>query len=317
MAPGAKLKKNVNTWGLGYNKGMKKILIVFLLIGLSGSIFGVSVDAQEKTELIEATESAEATSAGEIKLEEAKKQDITERESPVKSKLERYLAEKDPGPLSYKNFVQYGIRQAVNKGVSPNTIVLVLLFPLIAALIVAARHLLGLTGFGIFVPAMLSVAFVATGIRVGMVLFVIILAVATLARSITKKLKLQYLPRMALLMWLVSMGVLAVMLLAVNIQLGELSAVSIFPILILMLLTENFIEVQVGKSKQEATRVTVQTLVMAIVGALVMRVDLVQKWVLLNPELALVLVGVFDVYVGKYTGLRFLENLKFKSVLKK
>jgi len=149
-----------------------------------------------------------------------------------------------------------------------------------------------------------------------LILFTIILAVATLARGVTKKLKLQYLPRMALLMWFVSVGVLAVLLGAVNIQQGELSAVSIFPILILMLLAENFIEVQVGKSRREATRVTLQTLLMAVVAALVMRVDLVQKWVLLNPELALLLVVVFDVYVGKYVGLRLLENLKFKSIVR-
>jgi hypothetical protein len=265
----------------------------------------------------QATESAEATSAGTIKLEQATQQDITQRESPIKGKLEGYLLEKDPGPLSYRNFIQYGIRQAVAKGVSPNTIVLILLFPLVASMIAASRHLLGLTGFGIFVPVMLSVALVATGVKVGLILFVIILAVATVARRVTMKLKMQYLPKMALLMWFVSVAVLAVLLGAVNIQFGELSAVSIFPILILMLLAENFIEVQVGKSRREATEVTIQTLLMAVAAALVMRIDLVQKGVLLNPELALVLVMIFNIFVGKYVGLRLLERVKYKSLVKK
>ena len=144
------------------------------------------------TEATVSAEVKEATGAGTIKLEEAQKEDITERESPVKGKLEGYLQEKDSGALSYKNFVQHGIRQAVAKGVSPNTIVLVLLFPLVAGMIAAARHLLGLTGFGIFVPAMLSVALVATGIKVGLVLFIVILLVATVARRVTQKLKMQY-----------------------------------------------------------------------------------------------------------------------------
>ena len=298
---------------------MKKILMVLLvmfLLVLPKTVWGQEVE--EVTVSTEATVSAEvkeATGAGTIKLEEAQKEDITERESPVKGKLEGYLQEKDSGALSYKNFVQHGIRQAVAKGVSPNTIVLVLLFPLVAGMIAAARHLLGLTGFGIFVPAMLSVALVATGIKVGLVLFIVILLVATVARRVTQKLKMQYLPRMALLMWFVSVGVLAVLLGAVNFAFGELSAVSIFPILILMLLAENFIEVQVGKSKREATRVTMQTLVMAVVGAMTMRLDVVQRWVLLNPEIALFLVMVFDVYVGRYVGLRLLENIKFKSLL--
>jgi hypothetical protein len=195
--------------------------------------------------------------------------------------------------------------------------VLVLLFPLVAAIIAAGRHLLGLTGFGIFVPAILAVAFLATGIRVGLVLFAIIWLVATLSRGITRRLKMQYLPRMALLMWLISLGVLGVLLGAVNVNLSELSAVSIFPILILMLLAENFIEVQVGRSRREAFRVTIQTLVMAVAATMVMRLDLVQRWVLLKPELFLLLVAGFNIYVGKYVGLRALEYLRFKKLLKK
>ena len=265
----------------------------------------------------EATESAEvATSAATMELEEAVKEDITERESPVKGKLEGYLDERDPGEYKWNNFLQVGIRQAVDKGVSANTIVLVLLFPLVAGLIAAARHLLGLTGFGIFVPAMLSVAFLATGIRVGLGLFLIIWVVATLSRKLTNKLKIQYLPRMALLMWFVSVGVLGVMLLGINVQLEELSALSIFPILILMLLMENFLEVQTGKSRREAFRVTWQTLVMAVTGAVIMKLDLVQKFMLLNPETSLLLVAGFNIFVGKYVGLRAMEWMKFRKLLK-
>lgn len=303
---------------------MKRLLWIIggllVFVGLVRPVLAVN----KKIEILEiigvteeATESSEATSAGTIKLEEATKQDITQKESPIKGRLEGYLAEKDLKPVSYKNFVQHGIRQAVAQGVSANTIMLILLFPLVASMIAASRHLLGLTGFGIFVPVMLSVALVATGVKVGLILFVIILAVATVARKVTMKLRMQYLPKMALLMWFVSVAVLAVLLGAVNVQFGELSAVSIFPILILMLLAENFIEVQVGKSRREATEMTIQTLVMAIAAALVMRIDLVQKGVLLNPELALILVMIFNIYVGKYVGLRLLERFKFKSLVKK
>lgn len=266
---------------------------------------------------LEATASGEtATLAGTLSIEAVTKQDITERTSEVKGKLEGYLEQKTVGKLSWHNFLQHSIRQAVNKGVSANTIVLILLFPLVAGLIAAARHIIGLTGFGIFVPAMLSVAFVATSIEVGIAMFAVVFFTASLAAKLTKKLRLQYLPRMALMMWLVSVAVLAVLLGGVNINLGSLSAVSIFPIIILMLLTENFIEVQSGKSGREAIRVMIQTLVMAIIGAVILKLDLVQKQVLLNPELALLLIAGFDIFVGKYVGLRALEMWKFKELLK-
>jgi len=264
-----------------------------------------------------ATESAGiATQSASLEIEQIAKQDLTERTSAVKDKLSGYLGEKEMGPLNWKNFLQYSIRQAVAKGVSANTIVLVLLFPLVAAMIAVGRHILGLTGFGIFVPALLSVAFVAIGIRTGMAMLIIVFGLATLARKITQKLKLQYLPRMALMMWLVSIGVLGVMLGGVNISLGQLSAVSIFPILILMLLTENFIEVQTGKSRHEAIQVMLQTVMMAIIGTLILRTSWIQKLVLLNPEIYLLIVALLDVYIGKYVGLRIMEIWKFRKLMR-
>ena len=147
-------------------------------------------------------------------------------------------------------------------------------------------------------------------------MFLVIWALAAVSRKLTNWLKLQYLPRMALLMWFVSLGVLGVLLGAVNVGLGEVSAVSIFPIMILMLLTENFIEVQTGKSQREAFQVILQTIGMALAGAILMRLDGVQKFVLLNPEISLLMIGLFDVYVGRYVGLRALEYVKFKKLLK-
>jgi hypothetical protein len=67
---------------------------------------------------------------------------------------------------------------------------------------------------------------------------------------------------------------------------------------------------------REAMRVTAQTLIMAVVAAGIMRLDLVQRQVLLNPEIYLLLIVVFDVYVGKYVGLRALEWTKFRKLTK-
>lgn len=287
---------------------MKRWLVFFPLVFLLAAVPPAAAEE-------EATAAAEIATPAAIT--QAQAQDITERTSPARGRLESYLAAKEPEVLNWNNFLQLFIRQAVARGVSANTIVLVLLFPLVAGLIAAGRHLLGFAGFGIFVPAMLAVSFLATGIRVGLILFAVIYLTANLARLITQKLKLQYLPRLALLMWFISLGVLAVLLGAVKVEsLSSLSAASIFPILILMLLTENFIEVQTGKSRHEAVSLITQTLLMAVGTALLLRLDLIQKFALLNPELFLALVAVFDVYVGKYVGLRALEYVKFKKLLK-
>ncbi len=105
---------------------------------------------------------------------------LAEHTPEIQSKLESVLYEHPPKPLAITNFLQHAIRQAIQRGVSANTIVLILLFPLVAAIIAASRQIIGIGGFGIFLPAVLSVVFVSTGIVEGLLLFITITLMATL-----------------------------------------------------------------------------------------------------------------------------------------
>lgn len=300
---------------------MKKIGVFVLVWILSVQIVAAQ-EFQNNGGIIVASESAEATSSAEatksaIAKVVEKKPDITQTEGEVKGKLERYLEEKEIGDLSYSNVLQYVIRDAVKSGVSANTIVLMILFPMVAAIIAASRHLLGLRGFGIFIPAVLSVAFVATGLLSGILVFLVILAVASMGRVVLKKLRLHYLPRMAVLLWVMSMGVFGLMYLATFIGLEAVEQLNIFPILILILLAENFIEVQIGRSKKEAISLTIETVFLAVISSLMLSLDMVQRAAILNPELMVLGVLVFDIFLGRYKGLRYAEFKKFQKLLQK
>ncbi len=176
----------------------------------------------------------------------------------------RGLANRRPYPparLTVKpSFLRYSITGAVKNGVPVNTVVLILLFPMIVALVAAARHLIGIRGVGILTPALLSVAFLATGIWAGVGLFSIILFVTVIGRVALKSLKLQYLPRVSLLLWVVSAGVFLTLFSASVWHINQLVTVGIFPILILMLLAETFIDIQQGRSSSEARALIFQTL---------------------------------------------------------
>ncbi len=287
---------------------------------LSVVVFASRVRAVVLPEPDIASQSAEATKSatpsGIVEKVVEKKSDITEAKGEVKSKLEKVLEENPVGELRWNNFLRYAIFQAVKRGVPVNTIVLVLLFPLVAAIVAASRHLIGLRGLGIFTPSLLAIGFLATGIGVGVVLFAIILLVATLARVFLRKLKLQYLPRMALLLWFVSLGVFVALLGASYINYSGLITVGIFPILILMLLAESFIDIQVGRSWREAWSLMIATFVLAITISFIIGLDFVQRMVLLHSEVVFFGVAVFDYFVAKYVGLRLLEYIKFKPIIK-
>lgn len=298
---------------------MKKILVVgvvlWLILGNSSLVMAQGLEATPElvaTDAAMATESALVATPAAIKV--VPKEDLTQPTVKIKGRLESYLDEQQLGDLNPTNFIRHAIKAAVATGVTPNTIVLILLFPVIASVVATARHLIGLRGFGIYIPAVLSVAFVATGMVAGIALFLVILFIGTYGMRMLRRMKMQYLPRMALMLWLVSVGVLATILIAPFVGLGGLATLNIFPILILMLLAENFNEVQMGKSRREATELTIETLILALLSALLLSLDFVQRFALLHAELLLVGVAFWDVLVGKYVGLRLTEYLKFRKL---
>jgi hypothetical protein len=119
---------------------------------------------------------------------------------------------------------------------------------------------------------------------------------------------------MALLLWFVSIGVLATLLLAPILGLEALITLSIFPILILMLLAEDFIEVQMGKSRREAVELTMETIILALICSLLLSLESLQRVAILHPGLLLTVVALFDVFVGKYVGLRYTEYMQFRKL---
>lgn len=312
---------------------MKKVIfIIFLLLVISYQLSVSCCFAQQKVTITserlgESKEEVEETALPSVIKEEAtpsaepvkkidKKPDITEPKPETLGKLEKILKEHPAGRLSLTNFLQHGLREAIKKGVPANTLVLLLLFPLVAAIIAASRHIVGIRGFGIFLPAVLSVVFVSTGIIEGLLLFLTIIVVATLARMFLRQMKLQYLPRMALLLWFVSLGVCGFLFLSPVLNLATIITLSIFPILILILLAESFIGIQIGMSMERAISMTFETLVMALICSFILKMEFLQKFVLLNPEIMVLGTAILDIFMGKYTGLRLLEYKKFRELLK-
>jgi hypothetical protein len=93
-------------------------------------------------------DAALATPSAEIieKIQQNKDQDITETSGKQQDKLAAYLDQNPASPLSWNNVLEHAIRHAIRNGVPASTLVLVLLFPLIASIIAASRHVIGLRG---------------------------------------------------------------------------------------------------------------------------------------------------------------------------
>jgi hypothetical protein len=265
-----------------------------------------------------ATGTAEVASPSAIVLEKAQEQkdnDITEIRSKKQDALAAFLDEHPPEPLNWNNFIEHAIRYAVNQGMSANIIVLVVLFPLIASIIAASRHIIGLRGFGIYIPAVLSVALVSTGLLVGIIIFVAIISVALFSKRILKHLHLSYLPRTAMLLWLISLAILIVLLAAPYLNISTLVNLSIFPLLILVLLSENFLDAQSSTKPSDALALAIETLGLAFISGFILRWDFMQRVALLEPEILILGTAVFNIIIGKFVGLRVSEWFRFRPII--
>lgn len=295
-------------------------LVCFIIWSLFFARVALAIETTEVLDVAEATVSSEeATGAAvweqPVEVSKVRETDLTEPEGPAKGKLEQYLLSKDPGPLSVTNFLQHALRSAVELGVPANTLVLLLLFPLVGAIIAASRHLVGLRGFGLFTTAALSIAFLAMGAIVGILLFVFIIAIAMIGRRLLRRMRLQYLPRIALLLWFVSLGIFALLAISPYLGVKELVTISIFPILLLVLFAETFISSRIGLGLRKAVEMTTETIILAVICFLVLSLESLQSFAILNPEMTVIGVAVFDIFLGKYVGLRLLEYWRFRELI--
>jgi len=217
--------------------------------------------------------------------------------------------------LSIFNVMSYAMNFMINKGVPINSLFLLLMLPIMATIIAVARQIIGVKAFGIFVPTVVALSFLATGIKYGVIIFIFIIIVGTIARIILRRFRLLYLPRMALVLSLLALSVFLMFFVGAYFNKTGFIAVSIFPILIMTVLTEQFIAVQIEQGFKNAIKLTLETLVLSIIGYLIGDWAVFKSIILAYPELIL-LTLVINYLVGKFSGLRFTEYIRFRKVFK-
>lgn len=241
--------------------------------------------------------------------------DITESQGVAESRLQDLLDQQQIGPIQPLNLLQHAVRRAVASDIPITTVAFLLLFPLIATVIAFARHIVGLSGLSMYAPAALSVALISIGIIPGTMLFLGIILFGTVSKTVLTRFKLPYLPRTAMVLWSVSIGVFGLLMISTSIPFFPLSILNVFALLILILLSENFLELQASLSPSAAMQRVFETFVLGFLCALILGSEIIQSIAILYPEVTLVVIAITNIVIGRYLGLRFTELLRFRSII--
>lgn len=195
--------------------------------------------------------------------------------------------------------------------------IFLLLLPVIATLVVFGRQILGIKAFGIYIPLIVSLAFLAIGIKYGLMIFLSVILVGTLVRFILRRARLLYLPRMAIILIAGAMSIMLLFLEGAYSERTVFIKTSIFPALIIVILIEKFIEAQIERGGKTAITLTLETLALAMVGYWLGSWESFRNLIMKFPELVIALSIIANILLGKWTGLRLDEHFRFRKIAQK
>jgi prepilin signal peptidase PulO-like enzyme (type II secretory pathway) len=131
-----------------------------------------------------------------------------------------------------------------------------------------------------------------------------------------KKLRLLYLPRMALIITGTSLGIMALLPLLKYFSQKELDLTTGLAIFLLVLLVENFIAVQIERGLRQAFLVFFETLMLAFICYFLATWNWMRQFSLNYPVLIILITILINVFLGKWKGLRLTEYFRFREVIR-
>lgn len=223
---------------------------------------------------------------------------------------------KDTDFIHPGNFLSKIVDLLIEKNVAPNVVMLILMLPIAATVVVFFRQIIGLTSFGIFTPALIAVTFLATWLSYGLIMFFIILIAWVGLRGMIQNVKLLSVPRISLVMIFVSFIMILLLWIWAYLDHAFVYSIWAFPMLILAFVIEKFVTTQHEKWFKDAVILLLSTLFIAIVSYFVMNWQYLQTLLMAYAEIIFLLV-VINIVLGKYTGMRVLEYIRFKVLINK
>ena len=226
------------------------------------------------------------------------------------------------------NFMSYFVNSMIENGIPDNTIALLLLLPLIATVVALMRQVVGVTTFGVYTPSIITLSFLVIGIYAGLFTLITAIIVGSVLRPVLRKIRMMFIPKMAIVLSSVSLFVFLVIIMGMKFGLFDPAflSIAIFPMLILATLVEKFVSAKTDKSLWSAAFLMGETLLVSIIayilaggpldlGIVTIKIDFFKNLLLNVPEIVLLFI-VANYGLGKWTGLRVLEKIRFREILR-
>ncbi len=189
-----------------------------------------------------------------------------------------------------------------------------LLIPIGALLIVFLRNVIGIQTFGTFMPVLIALAFRETDLAAGLLLFTVIVTLGLVVRFYLEQLKLLLVPRLAAVVIVVILLMALVSILSQRMRFEVGLSIALFPMVIMAMTIERMSIVWEEHGPGDAIKQGLGSLLVAAGCYLIMFDPLIGHFVFVFPEV-LLLVLALALLLGRYTGYRITELMRFRAML--
>ncbi|MEK7591350.1 MAG: 7TM domain-containing protein [Patescibacteria group bacterium] len=212
------------------------------------------------------------------------------------------------------NLLSWLVNYMLTHGVSSQTVILLLVLPIIATILAFTKQVIGITTFGLFAPSIITLSFLVLGWWVGVLFLLFILATGYVTRMFMRRWRLLYIPKVAVILTVVSLTLLILIGIGVYFHIA-LSRDTVFVLLIMSTLAESFLNLKTEEGWYLALWEVGETIIVALLTVLFVQWAPFQSLLLAYPELILLTI-VMNVFLGRWTGLRLVEYFRFREVFR-
>lgn len=209
------------------------------------------------------------------------------------------------------------------------TLLMIIMLPIVGTIIGFTKHIIGFKSLGIYAPIVMTYAYfriglssgeniwinqVIYGLKVGVTLTIIVFLTTALAHIITKRVRLHYSPKVALILTTVAISMYIVILIAEYMNMQTFLEGSFVPIVLLSTISEQFVSIMAQKNIKTAFSLTLTTIIISFLTFSLIIYEPFQDLVIEYPYILLSTI-ILNLIIGRFTGLRLLEYFRFKDIL--
>jgi len=162
-------------------------------------------------------------------------------------------------------------------------------------------------------PVLMALAFRNTGLIYGLGIFMGVVLIGYMVRRWINKLRLLLVPRLSVILTLVIISFTIFALLGNKLGLQELMAVGLLPFVILTMTIERFFVITEEAGAREGLQTAAGSAAVATITHEIIHFEPLQPIFFVYPELLLT-VAALQVLLGRYTGYRLTELIRFRRL---